>query len=177
MAPVLPNNQQRNPRHRVVAVMTRAQEDAMRRLRQAGVPETSALMVMQRISSFGVQTLRELDALYRQFNDIVAEDGRNAAHQEWVDNKAAALLLQLESAIATLVAEAIRQATDELKTQPPPAGQVIEPAVASQLPPPPAGQSSSVGSCAVNGSSSHGKRAESCVPSGRRPAGNRSASG
>jgi hypothetical protein len=139
MPPQLPNNQQRSPRHRAVAVITRAQEDAMRRLRQAGIPETSALMVMQRIASFGVQTLRELDALYRQFDDIIAEDGRNAAHQEWVDNKAAALLLQLESAIAILVAEIIRQATDELKTQPPPAGQVIEPGVASQLLPPPAG--------------------------------------
>jgi hypothetical protein len=138
MPPDLPNNQQRSPRHRAVAVITRAQEDAMRQFRQAGVPETIALAVMQRISSFGVQTLRELDALYRQFDDIVAEDGRTAAHQEWVDNKAAALLLQLESVIATLVAEVLRQATDELKTEPPPAGQVIEPAVASQ-PPPPAG--------------------------------------
>jgi hypothetical protein len=138
MPPELPDNQQTSPRHRAVAVITRAQEDAMRRLRQAGVPETSALMVMQRISSFGVQTLRELDALYRQFADIIAEDGRNAAHQEWVDNKAAALLLQLESAIATLGAEAIRQATEELKTKPAPAAQVIDPAVRSQ-PPPPAG--------------------------------------
>ena len=136
MPPELPDNQQRSPRHRAVAVITRAQEDAMRQLRQAGVPETSALLVMQRISSFGVQTLRELDALYRQFDDIVAEDGRNAAHQEWFDNKAAALLLQLECAIATLVAEVLRQATDELKTKPLPAGQVIEPAVRSQPPPP-----------------------------------------
>jgi hypothetical protein len=139
MPPELPDREQRTPRHRVVAVMSRAQEDAMAQLRQAGAPETIALAVMERISSFGVQTLRELDLLYQQFEEIVMEDGRTAANQESIDNKAAALLLQLESAIATLVAEVIRQVTDELKPKPPPAGDVIEPAVRSQPPPQPAG--------------------------------------
>jgi hypothetical protein len=131
-----PNKQGVVPKRRAVAVIECAQEDALRQLRQAGVPETIALAVMERISSFGVQTLRELDLLYQQFEEIVMEDGRTAAHQDWFDNKAAALLLQLESAIATLVAEAIRQATDELKRKPPPAGDVIEPAVRSQPLPP-----------------------------------------
>ena len=57
MPPQLPNNQQRNPRHRVVAVMTAAQEDAMAQLRRAGIPETHALLVIQRISSLCLQTL------------------------------------------------------------------------------------------------------------------------
>jgi hypothetical protein len=57
MPPELPNNQHALPRSRVVEVIERSQEDAMRQLRQAGVPETQALVVMGRIHTFCLQTL------------------------------------------------------------------------------------------------------------------------
>jgi hypothetical protein len=122
----------------VVEVIERHQQDAFRQLRHAGIPEAQALLVMQRISSFSLQTLRELDLLYRQFEELVAEDGgRSEPHQLWLLDKAGALLLQCEAGIAALVAEAIRQATEEMKNQPPPPRQVIDPARAPAAPPAP----------------------------------------
>jgi hypothetical protein len=134
-----PKKQEVVPKSRVVKVIERSQEDALAQLRQAGVPETHALLVMQRISSFCLQTLRELDLIYRQFEEIVAEEGRSEAHADWLHNKAAALLLQVESALAALVAEAIGKATEDLKNQPRPPEPVtevprIQPAPPARLP-------------------------------------------
>jgi hypothetical protein len=117
----------------VVEVIERHQQDAFRQLRHAGVPEVQALLVMQRISSFCLQTLRELDLIYRQFEELTAEDGRSEPHQLWLLDKAGALLLQCEAGIAAIVAEAIRQATQDLKNQPP--QQVIEPVMRPQQAP------------------------------------------
>ena len=121
-----PNKHEVVPKRRMVEFIERTQEDAMRKLRQSGVPEVQVLRVMQRITSLCLQTLRELDHTYRQFEEIVTEAGRSEANQTWLNNKAVALLLQVESAIATLVAEAIAQAIHDHKTQPPPAEPVIE---------------------------------------------------
>jgi hypothetical protein len=113
MPPELPDNQQRNPRHPVVEVITRAQEDALRQLREAGIPETQALLVMQRIAPFSLHTLRELDVIYVAFEELVGKAGRSAAHQAWLNDKAAALLTAVEAGNAGLVADAIRQARDD----------------------------------------------------------------
>jgi hypothetical protein len=123
------------PKRRVVDLIERTQEDAMRKLRQSGVPDVQVLRVMQRITSLCLQTLRELDLTYQQFEEIVAEDGRSEANQTWLNNKATAMLLQVESAIATLVAETIAQAIHDHKTQPPPAEPVIEVQRAQPAPP------------------------------------------
>jgi hypothetical protein len=109
MPPQLPNNQQQTPRHRVVAVMTRAQEDALHQLRRDGVSEGYALAVMQRISTLCLQTLRELDDLYREFEELLAAD-RSEAHQEWFETKAGGMLLTLEAFIAAVVTEASNKA-------------------------------------------------------------------
>jgi hypothetical protein len=109
MPPQLPNNQQQNPRHRVVAVMTAAQENALHQLRRDGVPELYALAVMQRISTLCLQTLRDLDDLYREFEELLAAD-RSEAHQEWFETKAGGMLLTLEAFIAAMVTEASNKA-------------------------------------------------------------------
>jgi hypothetical protein len=112
------NNQQALPRSRVVEVITRSQEDALRQLRQAGIPETEALLVIQRFSTFALQVLRELDLLYREFEELLANDpDRSQAHQEWLDTKAGGLLLTLESCISALVAEAINKAKEDYRTE------------------------------------------------------------
>jgi hypothetical protein len=88
----------------------------MAQLRQAGIPETQALLVIQRISAFSLQTLRELDLVYREFAELLAEDpDRSQAHQEWLDTKAGGLLLTLEAFIAALVAEAINKAKEDYR--------------------------------------------------------------
>jgi hypothetical protein len=135
MPPELPNNQQPYPRRRAIEVISRAQEDALRQLREARVPEAQALAVMERITAFSLQTLRALDALYLQFDDIVAEEGRGEAHQQRLNDKAAVLLLQVEQAIAALVAEAIRKAIHEPDDQPEQPREVITvPAKPAQSP-------------------------------------------
>jgi hypothetical protein len=105
----IPKNRQATPKSRVAEVIERTQEDALRKLRQSGLPEQQALMVMQRISAFCLRTLRELDEIYRQFDGIIAEDGRSEHHSRRLHDKATALLLQVESGIADIVASAIRQ--------------------------------------------------------------------
>jgi hypothetical protein len=113
-----PEKQPAVPRSRVVEVIERTQEDAMRKLQQAGIPEQHALMTMQRISSFCLQTLRELDLLYRQFEELVEQQpDRSPSHQRFLTEKAYALLLQVESGIAALVAEAINKAKEDYRQQ------------------------------------------------------------
>ena len=61
---------------------------------------------------------RELDQVYRDFEELVAHDpDRSQAHQEWLDTKAGGLLLTLESCIAALIAEAMRQAKEDYQRQ------------------------------------------------------------
>jgi hypothetical protein len=83
-----PNKHEVVPKRRMVEVIERTQEDAMSKLRQSGVPEVQVLRVMQRITSLCLQTLRELDLTYQQFEETVAEDGRSEANQTWLNNKA-----------------------------------------------------------------------------------------
>jgi hypothetical protein len=105
------------PRSRVVEVIERSQEDAMRQLRREGIPETQALLVMQRISIFCLHTLGELDRVYREFEELVAKyPDRSDAHQTWLNDKAAGLLMQVEAAIAALVTEALEKAKADYRT-------------------------------------------------------------
>jgi hypothetical protein len=136
MPPDRPSKQQVVSRSRAVAVIERAQEDARQTLRQAGVPEQQALAVMERIVSFSLSVFTVLDEAYRAYDEqLEREEGRSEAHQDWLEEKAAALLLSAESGIAALVAEAIRQAIDDWKTQPPPPEPVIEVTRVQQPPP------------------------------------------
>jgi hypothetical protein len=112
----LPDNQQGLPRHRVVEVLTRAQVDALAQLRAAGVPETEALAVIRRFSVFSVQVLREMDLLYREYEELLASNPeRTQAHQAWFDTKLAGMLLTMEACIAALVAEAINKAKEDYR--------------------------------------------------------------
>jgi hypothetical protein len=131
-----PKKQQVVPRSRVAEVIERAQEDARRTLRQAGVPEQQALAVMERIVSFSLSVFTVLDEAYRAFEEQIEEEGRSEAHQDNAAEKGAALLLQLESAIAAIAAEAIGKAIHDWKNQPRPPEPVIE--VTRVTPSPPA---------------------------------------
>jgi hypothetical protein len=112
-----PQNQHALPRSRVVEVIERSTDDALRQLREAGIPETEALAVIQRFSVFSVQVLKELDHLYREYKELLAEDpDRSQVHQEWLDTKAGGMLLTLEAMIAALVAEAINKAKEDYRS-------------------------------------------------------------
>ena len=118
MPPDSPQNRSALPRSRVVEVIARSTDDALRQLRQAGVPETEALLVIQRISTFAIHVLRELDLVYREYEHLLASDpDRSQAHQEWFDTKAGGVLLTLEALIASLVAETINKAKEDYRNQ------------------------------------------------------------
>jgi hypothetical protein len=101
----------------VVEVIERNQEEALRQLRQNGIPEQQALVVMGRISSFCLQTLRELDHIYREFEELVAKEGRSEAHQTWFNDKAAGLLTALEAGIAGMLADCATKLRDDYQKQ------------------------------------------------------------
>jgi hypothetical protein len=118
MMPDVPKIQHALPRSRVVEVIERGQEDILRRLRDAGLPETEALLVIKRFNEFAVQVLRELDLLYKDFEQLLTADpDRSQANQEWLETKAGGLLLTLESFIAALVAEASNKAKENYRTE------------------------------------------------------------
>jgi hypothetical protein len=121
-----PKNQHVFPRGRVVEVIEHAAEDAMRQLRHAGIPETQALLVMQRIHTFCLQSLRELDQVYREFEELVAQDpNRSEAHQAWFADRTTTMLMHVEVAIASLVTQAIDKLKDEYKRESLPQRDVI----------------------------------------------------
>jgi hypothetical protein len=118
MPPEPPETKPEDLRSRIVAVIDRTQEEAFRELLKAGVPETQALIVMRRINAFCLHTLRELDRVYREFEELLAQDSnRSQAHQEWLDTKAGGLLLTIESFIAALVAETMNQAKEDYRSE------------------------------------------------------------
>jgi hypothetical protein len=118
MPPDIPQNHSALPRNRVVEVITRSTDDALRQLRAAGIPETEALAVIRRFTVFSVQVLRELDQLYREFEDLLAADpDRSQAHQEWFDSKVGGMLLTIEDFITVLITEAIYKAKEDYRTE------------------------------------------------------------
>ena len=118
MLPDSPQNRSALPRSRVVEVIERGQEDILRQLRNAGIPETEALAVIRRFNAFAVQVLRELDHLYREFKQLLAEDPeRSADHQEWLETKLGGMQLTIEAFIAALVAETINKVKEDYRNQ------------------------------------------------------------
>jgi hypothetical protein len=102
----------------VIEVIERGQENIARQLRDADIPTTEALAVMKRYNTFAVQVLRELDDLYREFRELLANDPeREAEQQEWLETKAGGLLLTMEAFIAVLVAEAMNKAKEDYRTE------------------------------------------------------------
>jgi hypothetical protein len=123
-------------RRQLLEVIEDQQQKAWKKLRDAGVSEAQALAVMPRIRSYCLYALNEYDQAYMVIEEMVARDGRSPAHDQFIADKAAFLLRQMEAGIAELVGFAIRQAIRD--AQQPPAQNVI-PAVPSQ-PRPSAGQ-------------------------------------
>ncbi len=118
MPPDSPQHQSALPRSHVLEVIARSQEDILRQLRDAGIPETEALAVIKRFNAFAMQVLRELDDLYREFEQLLAHNpSRSAAHQEWFETKAGGVLLTLESFISGLVTEAINKAKEDYRSE------------------------------------------------------------
>jgi hypothetical protein len=116
-------------RRQLLEIIEEQQQKAWKKLRDAGVTEAQALSVMPRIRSYATMALNEYDQAFMVIEEMVQRDGRSEAHDQFIADKAALLLRQMEAGIAELVAFGIRQAIRD--AQQPPAQTVI-PAAPSQ---------------------------------------------
>jgi hypothetical protein len=116
-------------RRQLLDVIEHEQQKAWKTLRNAGLSEAQALAVMPRIRSSCMYALNEYDQAYMVIEEMVDRDGRSPAHDQFIADKAAFLLTQMEAGIGELVGFAIRQAIRDA-TQPP--AQTVIPTVRSQ---------------------------------------------
>src|SRR5918992_840038 len=112
-------------RRQLIEVIEQEQQKAWKNLRDAGVSEAQALAVMPRIRSYCMYALNEYDQAYMVIEEMVARDGRSPAHDQFIADKGAFLLRQMEAGIAELVGFAIKQAIRDAEQ--PPAREVIPP--------------------------------------------------
>src|SRR5918999_4332800 len=116
-------------RRQLLEVIEDQQQKAWKKLRDAGVSEAQALAVMSRIRSYCMYAFNEYEQAYLVIEEMVMRDGRSPAHDQFIADKAAFLLRQMEAGIAELVGFAIRGAIRDAE-QPP--VQTVIPAVRSQ---------------------------------------------
>src|ERR671914_166421 len=111
----IPPSQQRR---QLLELIEDQQQQALRKLRNAGLSEAQALAAMPRIRSYCMYALNEYDQAYMVIEEMVARDGRSPAHDQFIADKAAFLLRSIEAGIAELVAHAIRQAIKNAQESP-----------------------------------------------------------
>jgi hypothetical protein len=125
-------------RRQLLEVIEDQQQKAWRKLKDGGLSEAQALAVMPRIRSYCMYALNEYDQAYMVIEDMVAREGRSATHDQFIADKGAFLLRQMEAGIAELVGFAIRGAIRDAETPPAPTRDVIQPV--RYQPRPPTGQ-------------------------------------
>src|SRR5918997_244633 len=113
-------------RRQLLEVIEDQQQKAWKKLRDAGVPEAQALAVLPRIRSYAMLALNEYDQAYMVIEQMVARHGRSPEHDQFIADKGAFLLRQMEAGIAELVGFAIRGAIRDAETPP---AQTVIPAV------------------------------------------------
>ena len=108
-------------RRQLLEVIEQEQQKAWKKLRDAGLSEAQALAVMPKIRSYCMYAFNEYEQAYLVIEEMVARDGRSPEHDQFIADKGAFLLRQMEAGIAELVGFAIRQAIREAQTPPAPA--------------------------------------------------------
>src|SRR5918997_805985 len=116
-------------RRQLLEVIEDQQQKAWKKLRDAGVSEAQALATISRIRSYCMLAFNEYEQAYMVIEEMVARDGRSPAHDQFIADKGAFLLRQMEAGIAELVAFAIR---GEIRDEEQPPVQTVIPAVRSQ---------------------------------------------
>jgi hypothetical protein len=105
-------------RRQLLEVIEDQQQKAWRKLKDGGLSEAQALAVMSRIRSYCMYAFNEYEQAYLVIEEMVARDGRSPAHDQFIAEKGAFLLRQMEAGIAELVGFAIRGAIRDA-AQPP----------------------------------------------------------
>src|ERR671924_2225188 len=108
-------------RRQLLEVIEQEQQKAWKKLRDAGLSEAKVLEVMPRIRSYCMYAFNEYEQAYLVIEQMVARDGRSPEHDQFIADKGAFLLRQMEAGIAELVGFAIRGAIRDAQTPPAPA--------------------------------------------------------
>src|ERR671915_1533409 len=116
-------------RRQLLEVIEDQQQKVWKKLRDAGITEAQALAVMPRIRSYCMYAFNEYEQAYMVIEEMVMRDGRSPEHDQFIADKGAFLLRQMEAGIAELVGFAIRGAIRDAE-QPP--AQTVIPPVRSQ---------------------------------------------
>jgi hypothetical protein len=117
----MPELQQLPPalqRRKLFEAIEDSQTKALRKLRDAGVPEAQILAVLPRIRSYCVFVLNEYDQLYLAFEEMSDREGRSLAHQRYFNDKVMYVLRSMEAGIAEILAMTIRQAIQGVQPLP-----------------------------------------------------------
>ena len=115
-------------RRQLLEVIEDQQQKAWKKLRDAGLSEAKVLEVMPRIRSYCMYAFNEYEQAYIVIEQMVSRDGRSPEHDQFIADKGAFLLRQMEAGIAELVGFAIRGAIRDAQTPPaPPPREVITP--------------------------------------------------
>jgi hypothetical protein len=100
-------------RQRVIEAAACAQEEAMRRLRQAGFSEAELFIALEYFKSLLKRFLTEADAVYSVYETSrLSQPGRSAAHQQWLDTQFARLLYLYQESVEELMTAVMRYATN-----------------------------------------------------------------
>jgi hypothetical protein len=116
--PDMPENLLSIYRSAALAAIERGQEDAVQKLRLAGVPEQQILATVQQIEAACLTTLREQDAFYAELQALFRQPGRDTDHTRYIQERIAFYQQLMDTAVAEIVATAIRNAIKEFQ-QPP----------------------------------------------------------
>jgi hypothetical protein len=100
-------------RQRIIEAAGRAQEAAMRRLRQAGFSDADLFIALEYFRALLKRLLTEADAVYGIYETLrLSQPGRSAAHQQWLDAEFARLLYLYRESVEELMTGAMRHATN-----------------------------------------------------------------
>lgn len=111
-----PKAENRRPFDKTQALQTivRAQDKGLAKLHQAQLTDQQYLLASQRIASLCLDNLRLLDEMYLQMEQYVSRGERSEHHQQWLEDRAAYLLQQVELGIDASVQTGIRHIGNEL---------------------------------------------------------------
>ena len=112
-------------RRQLLEVIEDQQQKVWKKLRDAGVSEAQALATISRIRSYCMLAFNEYEQAYLVIEEMVMRDGRSPAHDQFIADKGAFLLRQMEAGIAELVGSAISGAIRDAEKPAPAPREVI----------------------------------------------------
>jgi hypothetical protein len=125
MPPDCPEQRLGLPRSHVVEVIERSQEDAVRTLRAAGLPEVRIQAVTRRIETACLTVLTEQDALIKELLAF-GEQPRTPEHAKLMQSRIGWHMEQVDKTFMAIAVIEIQKTLDAYQQAFEPAGQVIE---------------------------------------------------